>query len=52
MKLFRYKDFINESVSQNSIPTYEQALDLCSGDESPFYESKMVVDGFNVSVFN
>jgi len=52
MKLFRYKEFINESVSQNAIPTYEQALELCSGDESPFYESKMVVDGFNISVFN
>lgn len=52
MKLFRYKEFINESVLQNDIPTYEQALELCSGEESPFYESKMVVDGFNVSVFN
>jgi RNA ligase len=52
MKLFRYKEFINESVSQNAIPTYEQAKELCSGEEAPFYESKMVVDGFNVSVFN
>jgi RNA ligase len=52
MKLFRYNEFINESVSQNAIPTYEQALELCSGEEAPFYESKMVVDGFNVSVFN
>jgi len=52
MKLFRYKEFINESVSQNAIPTYEQAVELCSGEEAPFYESKMIVDGFNVSVFN
>jgi len=52
MKLFRYKEFINESVFQNDIPTYEQAVELCSGEEAPFYESKMVVDGFNVSVFN
>jgi len=52
MKLFRYTEFINESVSQNAIPTYEQALELCSGEDAPFYESKMVVDGFNVSVFN
>jgi T4 RnlA family RNA ligase len=52
MKLFRYNEFINESVSQNAIPTYEQALELCSGEEAPFYESKMIVDGFNVSVFN
>lgn len=51
-KLFKYTEFIKESVSINAIPTYEQALELCSGEESPFYESKMVVDGFNVSVFN
>lgn len=51
-KLFRYTEFINESLSQNAIPTYEQAKELCLGEEAPFYESKMVVDGFNVSVFN
>lgn len=51
-KLFKYTEFIKESVSINVIPTYEQALELCSSEESPFYESKMVVDGFNVSVFN
>jgi len=54
MKLFRYKEFLRESLESKNynIPTYEQALELCSGEESPFYESKMVVDGFNVSVFN
>ena len=52
MKLFRYTEFINESATQNAIPTYEQAKELCSGEDAPFYESKMVVDGFNVSVFN
>jgi len=52
MKLFRYKESINESISQNFVPTYEQAKELCSGEESPFYESKTAVDGFNVSVFN
>jgi len=52
MKLFRYTEFLRESVSINTVPTYEQALELCSSEESPFYESKMVVDGFNVSVFN
>ena len=52
MKLFRYTEFLRESVSINAIPTYEQAVELCSGEEAPFYESKMVVDGFNVSVFN
>ena len=54
MKLHRYKDFIiKEGLEvKNSIPTYEQAQELCSGEESPFYESKMEVDGYNVSVFN
>lgn len=51
-KLFRYNEFLNESIKTNAIPTYEQALELCSGEESPFYESKMEVDGFPVSVFN
>ena len=52
MKIFNYTQFINESVSESKIPTYEQALELCSGEESPFYESKMEVDGYPVSVFN
>lgn len=54
MKLHRYKDFlIKEGLEvKNSIPTYEQAQELCSRQESPFYESKMEVDGYNVSVFN
>jgi hypothetical protein len=41
-KLFRYTEFLRESLSQNAIPTYEQAVELCSGEEAPFYESKMV----------
>ncbi len=52
MKLFRYIDFINENNSANKIPSYEEALELCSLKDSPFYESKMVVDGYPVSVFN
>lgn len=52
MKLFKFTEFIKESISQNTIPTYEQALELCSVTDSPFYESKMEVDGYPVSVFN
>ncbi len=52
MKLFRYIDFINENNSANKIPSYEEALELCSLTDSPFYESKMLVDGYPVSVFN
>jgi len=34
------------------IPTYDEAVEMCSFDQSPFYETKLVVDGFNVSLFN
>jgi RNA ligase len=34
------------------IPTYEEAQELCSYSESPFYETKLLVDGFNISLFN
>lgn len=45
--------FLKENViSRNKIPSYEEAVELCSIADSPFYESKMVVDGYNVSVFN
>jgi T4 RnlA family RNA ligase len=54
MKLFRYLDFIKESVMQKnySLPSYEEAVELCSYEESPFYETKIEVDGFPVSIFN
>lgn len=52
-KLVRYLEFINENSNNGySIPSYEEAVELCSKEDAPFYESKMVVDGFNVSVFN
>lgn len=47
-----YKHIKEVLEVKNSIPTYEQAQELCSRQESPFYESKMEVDGYNVSVFN
>lgn len=53
MKSHRYPESIKESkVIRHSIPTYEECLEICSKEESAFYESKMVVNGFNVSVFN
>ena len=55
MKLHRYLDFIKENKSdeiRHSIPTYEDCLEMCAREDAPFYESKMVVDGYNVSVFN
>jgi hypothetical protein len=52
MKVFRYLEFIKENVSVNKIPTYEQSVELCQLPDAPFYESKMEVDGYVVSVFN
>ena len=34
------------------LPTYEDCLELCNYKDSPFYEAKIVVNGFDVSVFN
>ncbi len=55
-KLHRYNSFIKESLTtqegRHRIPTYEECVEICSGEEPSFYESKMVVDGYNLSVFN
>lgn len=32
--------------------TYNQCVELCNYSDSPFYETKVVVEGFDVSVFN
>jgi RNA ligase len=52
MKIFNYIEFLNENVSTNKIPTYEEAVEMCSGEDATFYESKYEVEGFPVSVFN
>jgi len=54
VRLFKYKDFIKESKTDGShfIPTYEDCVEMCSRDDSAFYESKFIIDGFNISVFN
>jgi T4 RnlA family RNA ligase len=36
----------------NYIPSYEDCLEMCQRPDSPFYESKFILDGFNVSIFN
>jgi len=53
-KLFRYTEFIKENSEYKGrkIPTYEECLEMCSKEDAAFYESKMVVQGYNVSVFN
>jgi T4 RnlA family RNA ligase len=52
MKIFKYLEFITENVDYKDLPSYQDCLDMCSRPESPFYESKIVVDGYNVSAFN
>jgi len=54
VKIFKYIEFIseNKSIEVSKIPSYEECLEMCSKPDATFYESKMVVDGYNVSVFN
>ena len=53
MKLFSYMEFIKESVEvKYSIPSYEEAVEMCSKPDAVFYESKTEVDGFPISIFN
>lgn len=52
MKIQRYNQFVMESNTFYKIPTYQQAQELCSLPDSAFYESKMIVDEYNISVFN
>jgi len=54
MKISNFKQFINESNTEkmNYIPTYDDCLEICSVENSPFYESKYLIDGFPISIFN
>lgn len=36
----------------NIIPTYKDAVNMCNLIDSPFYESKIFIDGYQISVFN
>jgi T4 RnlA family RNA ligase len=54
MKIFNYIEFLKEStdLSSHYLPTYEDCVEMCSREESTFYESKFVIDGYPISVFN
>jgi len=54
MKIFNYLQFITESndLSTHYLPSYEDCLEMCTKEESAFYESKFTIDGYNISVFN
>lgn len=44
----------NKQISQQNytIPSYQEAVEICSKSDSVFYETKTNVDGFPVSIFN
>jgi len=54
MKIFNYTQFLKESndLSTHYLPTYEDCVEMCAKEDAAFYESKFVIDGFNISVFN
>lgn len=53
MKLFKYIEFLKENFNtKSSLPSYEEAVELCTKLDSAFYEKKTNVDGYPISVFN
>ena len=53
MKLFKYIEFLKENFNtKSSLPSYEEAVELCTKLDSTFYEKKTNVDGYPISVFN
>ena len=54
MKIHNYSQFIRESndLSSHYLPNYEDCVEMCAKEDAAFYESKFVIDGYNISVFN
>jgi T4 RnlA family RNA ligase len=52
MKIFNSIEFNENTSPISKIPTYNEAVEMCSGEEATFYESKYEVEGYPVSVFN
>jgi RNA ligase len=49
----KYTQFIKENTKiSGDIPSYEEAVKITKLPESPFYEIKKHVEGFNISLFN
>ena len=51
MKISKYFEFLNENLKIQTI-TYEDAIRLTSLEDSPFYETKDYIDGYQISMFN
>jgi T4 RnlA family RNA ligase len=47
-----YNIFLENKNLNTNLPSYEECVNLCIGNDSPFYETKLKVEGFDVSVFN
>jgi T4 RnlA family RNA ligase len=52
MKIFNSIEFNENTSPISKIPSYSESVEMCSGEEAPFYESKYEVEGYPVSVFN
>jgi len=50
MKISKYQESTDLSI--HYLPTYEDCVEICAKGDSTFYESKFVIDGFPISVFN
>lgn len=48
----KLKKFFEFKINGKFLPTYEECLLLCNRQDSPFYETKTNLDGYNVSLFN
>lgn len=51
-KLFNKIISVFLGKSEEKLPSYKDCVKMCGRKNSPFYEMKTVVDGFNVSLFN
>ena len=53
MRLLKFYEFIKESSANNLfLPDYDYCVKLCQYPDSPFYETKTMVDGYPISIFN
>jgi hypothetical protein len=47
MKILDYTQFTKENLNNSNqyLPSYEDCVSMCQVQDSPFYESKFVIDG-------
>jgi hypothetical protein len=51
MKYIKKYEMFQNTLSEykkesHSLPSYEECVEMCNKIDSPFYESKMVIDGY------